>query len=693
VNLLAAVASDASGIAGRSPSPSRPAVAAGTPLSTPLENSQGLPLNGFVSLINVLLGTETNGQPREKDLTEENSAPRNHSTLDHLPQGDSTQGNSRPDDSARTILTRLEAGGGNRAGITQGTPSLTQEAPRVAQAGLRVASATTTPQALIRSMLGLGSSISPDHFTADDPKPVVSTRFISTRKNSPMLELAIADGAQPSLTSLAQPEAPAVPDASSAQALIRSLFGGGASMSLGVGASTSLTDSTEDAATPDNSTRGNFLDLEIASSRSAELTSASLALAGAPDSSEANGTPALIRSSLGAPGAAQDGGTDSTARPSDAKSVKKPPPPPVRAGNQKIAPSSAQPSEVAGGRTSRDSASGDFAITDLRDTRGANGADGASSGAGSESTSGSTSESDQAQIASALELAKSQMSLTLAPLAFAARLTPVDDYHFATEPSAPDPALASAVPNAGATLDPEIMGKPASQAGFSTYANGRAGSHDDSSQDAAPRVAAVASAGDSARAFENTTPPPSSRPQIEDVKIEGAKTEGPKIMSAFGAAGDALRASESRMEPTSAMESGAPGASPVQEIALRIAQPDRPALDLRVTQREGEIHVAVRTPDTGLETALRQDLGALTSSLERAGYRIETFVPRESAGIPASGALNGAQSPNLNSGDDRQKHEPGSSGRQSGDPGGHPQQKRQRDPRPQDWLNEMENQA
>ncbi len=280
------------------------------------------------------------------------------------------------------------------------------------------------------------------------------------------------------------------------------------------------------------------------------------------------------------------------------------------------------------------------------------------------------------------------MSLTLAPLAFTARLTPVDDNQFAAEPSAPDLALASPAPIAGATLDAEIKSKPAPEAGFPT----RADSRDQSSQDAAPHVAAPASAGDSARAFENPTPAPSSRPQIQDVKAESAKT-----ISAFGAAGDALRASESRMaEPTSALESGAPGASPVQEIALRIAQPDRPALDLLVTERAGEIHVAVRTPDAGLETALREDLGTLTGSLERAGYRTETFVPRESAGVPASGALNtlsGAQSPNLNSGDDRQKHESGWSGRQSGDPGGHPQQKRQRDPRPQDWLNEMENQA
>jgi hypothetical protein len=601
------------------------------------------------------------------------------------------------DDSARSILTRLETGGGNRAGIPQGTPSLTQggpsltqRAPGLVQAGPRVASAATITQALIRSMLGLGSSISPDTST-----PVVSTRAISTRKNSTTLEVAIGGGAQPAWTSLAQSESPAGPDASSGQALIRSLLGVSASISSGVGGSISRDDSTGDVPSPDNSTRGNStrgdsLDLQIPGS--AELTSASLALAVAPDASEASGTPALIRSSLGAPGAVLDGGSADgrPARPSDTKSVKKTAPTPARAGSPKIAPPSAQPSEVAIGRASRDSASGDFAMTDMRDGWGANGADGATSRAGSEPASGSTpgpaSESNQAQaqIAQALELARSPMPLTLAPLAFGARLTPVDDNHFTAEPSAPDAALASLAPIAGTPVDAEIKSKPAPEAGLSPHAGGRADSHDDSTQDAGARVAPAVSPGDSARAFENPTPAPSSRPRIEDVKV----------VAAFGAAADALRASESRAaEPPSSPASGAPGASPVQEIALRIAQIDRPALDLRVTERAGEIQVTVRTPDAGLETALRQDLGTLTSSLERAGYRTETFVPRESAGAPASGALNSAQSPNLNSGEDREKQQPGSSGRQSGDPGGHPQQKRQRDPRPQDWLNEMENQA
>jgi hypothetical protein len=65
----------------------------------------------------------------------------------------------------------------------------------------------------------------------------------------------------------------------------------------------------------------------------------------------------------------------------------------------------------------------------------------------------------------------------------------------------------------------------------------------------------------------------------------------------------------------------------VHAIALRIAQPEAPAVELHVTERAGEIRVAVKTQDAGLQTSLRQDLGSLSNSLERAGYRAQTFVP------------------------------------------------------------------
>jgi hypothetical protein len=64
-----------------------------------------------------------------------------------------------------------------------------------------------------------------------------------------------------------------------------------------------------------------------------------------------------------------------------------------------------------------------------------------------------------------------------------------------------------------------------------------------------------------------------------------------------------------------------------REIALRVAAPDAAPVDIHVSQRGGQVHVAVRTPDAALGSSLRQDLGTLVSSLDRAGYRAEVFTP------------------------------------------------------------------
>jgi len=133
--------------------------------------------------------------------------------------------------------------------------------------------------------------------------------------------------------------------------------------------------------------------------------------------------------------------------------------------------------------------------------------------------------------------------------------------------------------------------------------------------------------------------------------------------------------------PPAAATSAAPATpSPVvQEIAVRISQPDSPAVDVHVTEHAGEIHVAVRTPDVELQASLRQDLGTLTNSLERAGYHAETIVPR---------AAGGAQ---MNLRDERPGTQPGFSGR-GGSQGesGSGKQKGQREQRGTNWLEEQE---
>jgi hypothetical protein len=144
-------------------------------------------------------------------------------------------------------------------------------------------------------------------------------------------------------------------------------------------------------------------------------------------------------------------------------------------------------------------------------------------------------------------------------------------------------------------------------------------------------------------------------------------------------AAEALRASEP-VQPAAT-----PNAAPAHDIVLRVAGPESSPVDVQVTQRAGEVHVAVRTADPALQTSLRQDLPSLVSSLERAGYHAETFTPQEMT-AQATAASSGS------SFSDRQNAQSDSSDRNWQDPyGGRQQEQRHRDQQQQNWLDEMEN--
>lgn len=141
---------------------------------------------------------------------------------------------------------------------------------------------------------------------------------------------------------------------------------------------------------------------------------------------------------------------------------------------------------------------------------------------------------------------------------------------------------------------------------------------------------------------------------------------------------EALRASEP------AQPAAAPSAAPAQEIVLRVARPESSPVDVQLTQRAGEVHVAVRTADPVLQTSLRQDLPSLVNSLERAGYHAETFTPQ---GMTAQAA---AASSGSSFSNQQQDAQPDTSDRNWPDPSnGGRQEQRQRDQQ-QNWLDEME---
>ena len=190
-------------------------------------------------------------------------------------------------------------------------------------------------------------------------------------------------------------------------------------------------------------------------------------------------------------------------------------------------------------------------------------------------------------------------------------------------------------------------------------------------------VAAVADTAmnENANSFLNPPPNPSSlQPATKTQAVGGAPV--PSAVEALRAAAPAAPAASAH------------ASAPVREIAVRIASPQAPAVDVHLIERGGQINVAVRTPDGGLQTSLRQDLGSLVNSLERAGYRAEAFAPRD-------GVQQASISTQTNSQNSREESQTGSGDRGTafGDSqqGGQQQQK-QRDPRAAKWIEELENQ-
>jgi hypothetical protein len=141
-------------------------------------------------------------------------------------------------------------------------------------------------------------------------------------------------------------------------------------------------------------------------------------------------------------------------------------------------------------------------------------------------------------------------------------------------------------------------------------------------------------------------------------------------------AADALRSAVPETRPPTVQN------SPALEIAMRIARPEA-AVDVHVTERAGQVHVAVRTPDAGLQTSLRQDLGTLVNSLDRAGFHAETMSSHSPISAPSAPShMNGE-------GAQQQESDPGSGRHSGGQFQGRQQHRHGRNI--QDWLEAMEN--
>lgn len=67
-------------------------------------------------------------------------------------------------------------------------------------------------------------------------------------------------------------------------------------------------------------------------------------------------------------------------------------------------------------------------------------------------------------------------------------------------------------------------------------------------------------------------------------------------------------------------------ADAIRDISLNLSTKDQ-NVQVRLSERGGELHVTVRTPDSTLTHGLREGLSDLVGRLERGGYRAETWQP------------------------------------------------------------------
>jgi hypothetical protein len=100
-------------------------------------------------------------------------------------------------------------------------------------------------------------------------------------------------------------------------------------------------------------------------------------------------------------------------------------------------------------------------------------------------------------------------------------------------------------------------------------------------------------------------------PAKQETGGAGRSEQGP-------AAGRLAPASPAELEPESVAR------TPARDITLRLNEGDQ-RVDVRLVERQGEVHVAVRTPDAGLASDLRRDLPSLAARLEQNGFHAEAW--------------------------------------------------------------------
>jgi hypothetical protein len=179
-------------------------------------------------------------------------------------------------------------------------------------------------------------------------------------------------------------------------------------------------------------------------------------------------------------------------------------------------------------------------------------------------------------------------------------------------------AKTSAAPSTAAKPVAEIS-KPSE--GKNNQQHSGASSQDDQPAAGVAKAAAATAHADSAAPAIHTA----STEASAQVSAAGSAT----VQNAYAPVSAAPAAKTADVAPTAAVTD--PPATPTvrpQNIDLKIAGADNSQIDVRVSQRAGDVQVTVRTPDGDLAQSLRQHLPELSDRLSQAGVSSNLWQPQ-----------------------------------------------------------------
>jgi hypothetical protein len=163
--------------------------------------------------------------------------------------------------------------------------------------------------------------------------------------------------------------------------------------------------------------------------------------------------------------------------------------------------------------------------------------------------------------------------------------------------------------------------------------------------DYATRPAAGSSAVTAASAAPPDDGPQTRKPQANGDSDPAGTAFGRWAAGSLGAPNVRAQGDTKQGEPSAAAEqppqASAPQTDPeasltkpaaAHDIQLQVGGEGNSRVEVRVTERAGDVHVSVSTADTRLAGQMRQDLPTLAGRLEQSGFRAETWHPTDAGG-------------------------------------------------------------